>query len=86
MINLPIYNAAADLLDRNLVAGRGDKLAYVDPQRQLTYAQLSGEARQTANLMKSLGLRREDRVVMIMLDTVEFPVVRVIEHQPTQRR
>src|SRR5688500_6388670 len=75
MANLPIYNAAADLIDRNIVAVRGDKVAFIDPQRQVTYAQLSREARQTANLMQSLGLRREDRVVMLMLDTVEFPAV-----------
>src|SRR5689334_6741615 len=75
MVNLPIYNAAADLIDRNLNAGRGDKVAFIDPRRQVTYGQLSAEARQAANLMKSLGLRREDRVVMIMLDTVEFPAV-----------
>ncbi len=75
MSNLPVYNAAADLLDRNLTAGRGDRIAYIDPHRQITYAQLNFEARQAANLMKSLGLRREDRVAMVMLDTVEFPVV-----------
>jgi 4-hydroxybenzoate-CoA ligase len=75
MVNLPIYNAAADLLDRNLNAGRGGKVAFIDPKRQVTYAQLNAEARQAANLMKSLGLTREDRVVMIMLDTIEFPAV-----------
>ncbi|HWM48486.1 MAG TPA: benzoate-CoA ligase family protein [Xanthobacteraceae bacterium] len=75
MINLPIYNAAADLLDRNIMAGRADKVAFIDPRRQVTYAQLGGEARQAANLMESLGLRREDRIVMVMLDTIEFPVV-----------
>jgi 4-hydroxybenzoate-CoA ligase len=73
MVNLPIYNTAADLLDRNLNAGRGDKVAFIDPKRQVTYAQLNAEARQAANLMKSLGLQREDRVVMIMLDTIELP-------------
>jgi 4-hydroxybenzoate-CoA ligase len=74
MVNLPTYNAAAELLERNLAAGRGDRIAYIDPSRQVTYAQLNAEARQAANLMRSLGLRREDRVAMIMLDTIEFPV------------
>ena len=37
--------------------------------------QLDAEARRAAQLMISLGLRREDRVVMIMLDTVDFPAV-----------
>ena len=69
------YNAASDLLEGNLNAGRGNKAAFIDPLRQVTYAELDVEARQAAQLMMSLGLRREDRVVMIMLDTVEFPAV-----------
>ena len=69
------YNAASDLLESNLKAGRGNKAAFIDPVRELTYAQLDAEARRAAQLMMSLGLRREDRVVMIMLDTVDFPAV-----------
>ena len=69
------YNAASDLLESNLVAGRGDKVAFIDPTRQVTYAQLDAEARRAAQLMVSIGLRREDRAVMIMLDTVDFPAV-----------
>ena len=69
------YNVAADLLESNLRAGRGGKAAFIDPARTVTYAELDGEARRTANLMRSLGLRHEDRAVMIVLDTVEFPMV-----------
>ena len=69
------YNVAADLLESNLKAGRGGKAAFIDPARAVTYAELDGEARRTANLMRLLGLRHEDRVVMIVLDTVEFPMV-----------
>ncbi len=68
------YNAAADLLEINLKAGRGGKAAFIDPSRTVTYAEIDSEARRTANLMYSLGLRHEDRVVMIVLDTVEFPM------------
>jgi 4-hydroxybenzoate-CoA ligase len=69
------YNAAADLLESNLKAGRGTKAAFIDPKRTITYGELDAEARRSANLMRSLGLHHEDRVVMIMLDTVEFPMV-----------
>jgi 4-hydroxybenzoate-CoA ligase len=69
------YNAAADFLDGNLNAGRGGKLAFVDPAREVTYAALDTQARQSARLLASLGLRREDRVAMVMLDTVDFPAV-----------
>ncbi|MGE3245983.1 MAG: benzoate-CoA ligase family protein [Beijerinckiaceae bacterium] len=67
------YNACTDLLDRNVDAGRGNKTAFTDPARSLTYAELQGDTRRFANLLASLGLRREDRMAMIMLDTVEWP-------------
>jgi 4-hydroxybenzoate-CoA ligase len=69
------YNAVTYLLDRNLEAGRGDKRAYVDGARELTYAGLRDQSNRVANLLKSLGVRREERVAMIMLDTVDFPAV-----------
>ncbi|MGD9766663.1 MAG: benzoate-CoA ligase family protein [Pseudolabrys sp.] len=69
------YNAVTDLLDRNVDQGRGDKPAYIDPARTLTYGTLQAETRRLANLLERLGVRREERVGMIMLDTVEFPVV-----------
>ncbi|MGZ5804697.1 MAG: benzoate-CoA ligase family protein [Xanthobacteraceae bacterium] len=75
MAGADTYNAAADFLESNLKAGRGGKVAFIDPARQVSYAELDAEARRAARLMVSLGLRREDRVVMIMLDTVDFPAV-----------
>ncbi|MDP4594327.1 MAG: benzoate-CoA ligase family protein [Beijerinckiaceae bacterium] len=70
-----LYNACADLLDRNVDEGRGTKPAFVDPSRSLTYGELQSQTRRCSNLLCSLGLRREDRIVMIMLDTVDWPVV-----------
>lgn len=68
------YNACEDLLDRNLAAGRSDKLAFVDPQKSITYGQLATDSRKFANVLKSLGVRREQRVALAMLDTVDWPV------------
>ena len=70
-----LYNAVTDLVDVHLAAGRADKLAYVDPSRSLTYGDLAAETRRMGNLLTRLGLGREDRVAMIMLDTVDWPVV-----------
>ena len=69
------YNAVTYLLDRNVEAGRGSKLAFTDTVSQLTYGDLQSQSRRFANLLKRLGVRREERVAMIMLDTVEFPTV-----------
>jgi len=69
------YNAVTWLLDRNVAEGRGGKLAYTDTVSELTYGELQAQTRRAANMLRRLGVRREERVAMIMLDTVDFPVV-----------
>jgi 4-hydroxybenzoate-CoA ligase len=58
------YNAVTWLLDRNVDEGRAEKLAFTDTVSELTYGGL-----------RRLGVRREERIAMIMLDTIDFPVV-----------
>ena len=70
-----VINAAADFIDRHVAEGRGGKLAYIDPERRLTYGELQADSCRLARLLIGRGLRREDRIAMIMLDTVEWPVV-----------
>src|SRR4051812_40509198 len=69
------YNAVTWLLDRNIDEGRSEKLAFTDTVSELTYGDLQRQSRRAANLLRRLGVRREERVAMIMLDTVDFPVV-----------
>jgi 4-hydroxybenzoate-CoA ligase len=69
------YNAATWLLDRNVDEGRGNKLAFTDTVSELTYGELQKQSCRLANLLRRLGVRREERVAMIMLDTVDFPIV-----------
>jgi 4-hydroxybenzoate-CoA ligase len=69
------YNAVTWLLDRNVDEGRGAKLAFTDTVCELSYGELQRQSRRLANLLRCLGVRREERVAMIMLDTVDFPVV-----------
>ncbi len=69
------FNATTELLDRNLAAGRGDKVAFADPGRTLTYGALAVWTRRVANLLTRLGIRREERVALLMLDTVDLPAV-----------
>jgi len=72
---MAVYNACTDLLDRNVDEGRGDKPAFVDHARTLTYGELQAETRRLARVLGKLGVRREERVVMIVADTVEFPTI-----------
>jgi len=69
------YNAAVDMVDRNVELGRGDRTAFIDPERELTYGALRDRTNQVANMLTGRGLKRETRVAMIMLDTVDFPCV-----------
>ncbi len=69
------YNAVTWLLDRNVDEGRGGKLAFTDTVSELTYGDLQKQSCRVANLLRRLGVRREERVAMIMLDTVDFPAV-----------
>jgi len=71
----PRYNAAADLLGRNLAAGRGGKPAYLDDTAALTYAQLDARSRRFAAALLAAGVRREERVLLCALDTIDFPTV-----------
>jgi 4-hydroxybenzoate-CoA ligase len=70
-----VYNAVTDLVDAHLGAGRAAKPAFVDPERTLSYGDLAAETRRMGNLLTRLGLTREDRVAMILLDTVDWPIV-----------
>ncbi len=69
------YNAAFDMVDRHVAEGRGGKTAFIDPARTLTYAELAAESGRVASLLKSFGIAPESRVALLLLDTVDFPIV-----------
>ena len=68
------YNFAADVLRRNLDAGRAEKAAYIDGRRTLTYRQLADHVARFGAALRGLGIRREERVLMAMLDTADWPI------------
>ena len=60
-------NVSYNCLDRHVLAGRGDKVAFYwegEPgdSRVITYAQLLDEVQRFANVLKSLGIKKGDRV------------------------
>ena len=69
------YNAAHDLLERNLQAGRGAKVAYIDDRARYTYAELARRVDRAANALLGLGLVPEQRVLLALHDTIDFPSV-----------
>ncbi|MCL4702632.1 MAG: benzoate-CoA ligase family protein [Burkholderiaceae bacterium] len=68
------YNAAHDLVERNLKAGRGERIAFIDDRGSITYAELARRVNRFASSLAGLGLRPEDRVMICMLDTTDWPV------------
>ncbi len=69
------YNAAERMIDANLARGLGDKPAFVDPERVLSWGELAADSRRVASLLSRLGLEQEQRVALLLLDTVDFPRV-----------
>ena len=69
------YNAAADLIGRNLAAGRGGKTAFIDDHGSMTYAQLAERVDRIVNLFSELQIYRERRVAIAMLDGCDWPAL-----------
>src|SRR3954469_8095123 len=67
------YNFAADILDRNLKAGRAGKPAFIDSRGTWTYGQLAERVGKFAAILRSFGVRREERVLICLLDTIDWP-------------
>ena len=67
-----LYNAAADLLERNLNAGRGEKTAFIDSNGSYSYADVAQRANRVANMLASRGIEPEQRVVLCMSDTIDL--------------
>src|SRR5215831_15955233 len=67
------YNAAVDLLDGNLEAGRGDRVAIRSTDgAELTYAEVAAAANRAGSALRELGVEIENRVLMAVLDGPEF--------------
>ena len=71
-------NAARYFVDRHIEEGRSDKPAFIESGsggRSLTYGELAEKSGQMAEFYQDLGISREDRVAMITLDTIDYPVL-----------
>jgi benzoate-CoA ligase family protein len=67
------YNAST-LVERQVEAGRGDRRAYVAPDATLTYDELRRQVNRAGHALRELGVRREDRVLLVLDDTTAFPI------------
>ena len=67
-------NAYDYFVARHLREGRGDRVAFRDPWRGLTYAELDAASARFATGLAAAGIVREQRIALVMLDTVDFPI------------
>ena len=67
------YNFTADIIGRNIRAGRAHKPAYIDPLGTWTYAQLADRVERFGRVLRSLGIRREERILLALTDTIDWP-------------
>ncbi|HEV3091704.1 MAG TPA: acetate--CoA ligase [Candidatus Cybelea sp.] len=72
-------NVSVNCLDRHVAAGRGDRVAYYyegEPGDRCTisYSELLDDVSRFANGLRSLGIRKGDRVAIYMPMVLELPV------------
>ncbi len=66
-------NAATYFVDRNVAEGRGGKTAILCGDDEVSYAQVLERVNRFGNALRTeLGVRIEERVMLLLLDTPEF--------------
>jgi benzoate-CoA ligase len=67
------FNAAVHFVDRNVADGRGGKVAVECGDERVTYGELLSRVNQTGNALRDrLDVRREERIVLVLLDGPAF--------------
>jgi acetyl-CoA synthetase len=70
---IPTRYNASEILFQNLRVGRGDRLAVTGPAGRRSYRGLAADAARWGNALLSLGLKRGDRVLLLLDDTPAYP-------------
>ena len=66
------FNMASYFLDDRIEEGRGDNIAVYFEDRRFTYSEVQGAANQAGNALRELGVEMEDRVLIVLPDSIEF--------------
>jgi benzoate-CoA ligase family protein len=68
----PGFNVAVPFVDRHVAEGRGGKTAIRSGGGEITYADLAENVNRCGNALLRLGLRRGQRLLMVVKDCPEF--------------
>jgi len=66
------FNVSTAFLDRNLEQGRGDRIAIYAGDDRITYRVLLAQVNRAGNALRALGVRPEERVFLLMLDSPDL--------------
>lgn len=66
------FNMAWYFLDRNVEEGRGEKTCLRYRDQTFTYREVQSRANRFGNALRALGVRVEDRVLLVLPDVPEF--------------
>ena len=65
-------NLASWFVDRNVEKGRGERTALLSASGPTTYRELAALVNRCGNLLRELGVEAQDRVLLVLGDSVEF--------------
>ena len=68
------YNAVTDFVDAPVARGLAEKIAFIDAKRSLSYGDLQKHTCRFATALADLGLKPEERLALLLYDTIDFPV------------
>ena len=66
------FNLCSWFVDRHLEEGRGERVALLCGDRAVTYAELAAYVNRAGNVLRELGVRQEERVLLALSDGVDF--------------
>jgi benzoate-CoA ligase family protein len=67
-----VFNVTTHFVDRHMNEGREEKVAFECGDDRVTYRQLFERVNQAGNAFRKLGVRDEERVALLLLDTPDF--------------
>ena len=68
------YNAVTDFVDAPVARGLAEKIAFIGAKRSLCYGELQKRTCRFATALADLGLKPEERLALLLYDTIDFPV------------
>ncbi|MBM4278892.1 MAG: AMP-binding protein, partial [Deltaproteobacteria bacterium] len=66
------FNAADYFIDENIRQGRSQKVAIYSAEKNYTYDEVYQSVNRCGNLLKTLGVEMENRVLLLLQDSPEF--------------